>query len=138
MVSGRLRSRLPFFRNNRKLKQQLLDQDAKLRRNREHDLDAAQEAFYTEHLHGVGSIHDLNRLLRNRKKEGADGFLMMKLDDFLQLADEELGSIEDYPDHWQSDEVRFPLKYEFLLGSDSDGVTPVSYTHLTLPTNREV
>ncbi len=48
---------------------------------------------------------------------------MMKLDDFLQLADEELGSIEDYPDHWQSGEVRFPLKYEFLLGSDSDGVT---------------
>ena len=123
LVSGRLRSRLPFFRNNRKLKQQLLDQDAKLRRNREHDLDAAQEAFYTERLHGIGSIHDLNRLLRNRKKEGADGFLMMKLDDFLQLADEELGSIEDYPDHWQSGEVRFPLKYEFLLGSDSDGVT---------------
>ncbi len=48
---------------------------------------------------------------------------MMKLDDFLQLADEELSSIEDYPDHWQSGEVRFPLKYEFLLGSDSDGVT---------------
>ncbi|GIS37213.1 MAG: hypothetical protein Ct9H90mP9_2430 [Pseudomonadota bacterium] len=70
LVSGRLRSRLPFFRNNRKLKQQLLDQDAKLRRNREHDLDAAQEAFYTERLHGIGSIHDLNRLLRNRKKEG--------------------------------------------------------------------
>ncbi|MDP7140516.1 MAG: ATP-dependent RNA helicase HrpA [SAR324 cluster bacterium] len=123
LVSERLRSRLPFFINNKKLKQQLLDQDAKLRRNREYDLDAAQEAFYTERLHGVGSIHDLNRLLRNKRQEGKGGFLMMKLEDFLELADEEHGSAEDYPETWQSGEVEFPLYYEFRPGSASDGVT---------------
>ena len=123
LVSGRLRSRLPFFIHNGKLKQQLLDQDAKLRRNREYDLDAAQEAFYTERIQRVGSVHELNRLIKNKKKENQGGFLKMKFEDFFELVDEENGSVEDFPEYWESGQVKYPLSYEFQPGSPSDGVT---------------
>ena len=123
LVAERLRTRLPFFRNNRRLKQQLLEQDAKLRRNRQLDLEAAQEAFYSERLHEVGSIHDLNRLLKKKRAEGKGDFLMMRMEDFLKLADEKLPSSTDYPDTWTSRDTRFPLSYQFSPASSGDGVT---------------
>ncbi|MGA1600089.1 MAG: DUF3418 domain-containing protein, partial [bacterium] len=70
LVGDRLQSNLPFLRHNRQLKQRLLDDDAKLRRNRLDAIEAAVEAFNTEQLSGVALPPPSSTRRRSSRQNG--------------------------------------------------------------------
>lgn len=137
LVEERLRANLPFFRNNRKLRQRLVSEDAKVRRNREFAFDAAAEEFYTERLRNVASIHDLNRVLKQKRAEDAKDFLVMRETDLLEQADEQQPEVEAFPDYLTVGTTRLQLHYAFAPGEERDGATlrihDVVVPHLRAP-----
>ncbi len=149
LVEDRLRARLPFLRHNRALRQKLMDEDAKLRRNRQYAIEAAIEAFYTEQLaqatvpaqkgdrRGVSSVHDLNRLIRHQRSQQQARFLFMEESDLLERADEERPDPEAFPDHWAVGTERLSLRYVYAPGKEHDGATlrvsDVIVPHLRAP-----
>ncbi len=123
LVAERLNSRLPFFRGNRNLKRKYLEQDEKLRRNRLHDLEADQETFYRKHLRNVGSIHDLNRVLKKQRSSGNSDILFMSASDFPSMSGDPEPNEKDFPDHWECHGQLLAIKYVFSPGAENDGVT---------------
>jgi ATP-dependent helicase HrpA len=58
---------LRFFEENRKLRDKVETALTRVRSRRAHDLDEALYRFYAARLENVSSIHDLNRLVRERR-----------------------------------------------------------------------
>ena len=123
LVEERLHAHLPFFRNNHKLKQRLVSADAKVRRNREFAFAAATEAFYTERLRNIASIHDLNHLLKQKHAEGVQDFLFMQEADLLERVAEQQPEADVFPDYLTVGTTRLQLHYAFAPGEERDGAT---------------
>ena len=81
LIDGELRQYYPFFKHNNGLRELVLSKGAKLRRDFREEVDAMLEAFYQEKVHNVASFHDLNRLLKTKRKSGQGDFLFLEESD---------------------------------------------------------
>lgn len=122
LVDEKLVSQHEFYKHNKSLKQKLLKQGSKLRKNFEFEIELAQEKFYQEHLYNIFSIHDLNRVIKEQRLVDNHKFLFMNEED---ICPSELlsPSQKEYPDYWDMGNKRLKLDYQFNPESDRDGVT---------------
>lgn len=122
LVEGKLRTNHRFLKHNQQLKTQILQTGAKLRRDYEFEVEAAMQDFYTQRLSNIASFHDLNGVLKQKKKDNNAHFLFMTPDD---LSPHSLNapSAEAFPDHWTIGEHQLALKYQFAPEKEKDGVT---------------
>jgi ATP-dependent helicase HrpA len=122
LVDEGLRQYYPFLKHNKELRELVLSKGAKLRRDFREEVDAMLEAFYQEKIKNVASFHDLNRLLKTRRKFGKADFLTLKDSDITPITLQPLSS-ELYPDFWEIGDLKMPLRYAFAPTKESDGVT---------------
>ncbi len=122
LVEGKLRTHHPFFQHNHALKAQVIENGAKIRRNYEFEVEAAMEDFYAQQLYNICSIHDLNGLIKQKKKENESRFLFMSEDD-LTPDHFDSASVEEFPDHWTVGNQHLELEYQFVPDKEKDGAT---------------
>jgi ATP-dependent helicase HrpA len=118
LVNMRLRSTHRFVRHNRALRQRLAAEEAKARTRGILAGDAAIAAFYRSRIPEVASVHDLNRVIRERK---GDTFLMMSESDLRQAPQPEQAAA--LPDALHIGDKHFALRYAFEPGAPHDGIT---------------
>ncbi|MGK5090513.1 ATP-dependent RNA helicase HrpA [Deltaproteobacteria bacterium TL4] len=121
LIEGQLKTHHAFLKHNQELKHQFQENGAKLRRTYDYEIELAQEAFYQKHLHNVFSIHDLNRILKQKAAEKEERFLWMKEADLSVEMESPLEA--EFPSHWQIGEEKLKLHYQYAPQSDQDGVT---------------
>jgi ATP-dependent helicase HrpA len=124
LVDEHLQSEHHFYTHNKKLRQEIDNLETKLRTRSLFAGEAAIESFYKKHLHGIGGIHDLNRLIKER---GNDSFLKMKRNDLLTTTIP--GEVEQFPDAVTIGGKSFQLIYTFEPGGDQDGITLPMHQH---------
>lgn len=124
LVDERLQSEHLFYTHNRQIRQEIDNIESKLRTRSLFAGETAIESFYKKHLHGIGSIHDLNRRIKER---GDDSFLHMKRDDLLTTAIPQ--EADQFPDTVTIGGKSFPLDYTFNPGGDQDGITLSMHQH---------
>ena len=118
LVEEQLNGSYPFYKNNKAIRQEIEQLEKKLRSRSLFAGEGAMEQFYTARLSEISSIHDLNRLI---KEKGNDKFLFMKKEDILVTEIPE--SAADFPDKVIIGDKKFALKYAFEPGNEIDGVT---------------
>ena len=144
LVERDWRSDHGFLKHNDRVRDEAADLEQRSRQRGLVADDDAIFAFYDRRIpDGIvsGSHFDAWwRRVQNRHQ------LDLSIDD---LVDPDSVDAHAFPDHWKIGNLELPVRYVFEPGSGHDGVTvtiplallnqvPVSYTHLTLPTNREV
>jgi ATP-dependent helicase HrpA len=116
-------ARLPhhFFAENHKVRDKIETALTRVRSRRAHDLDEALYQFYAARLENISSVHDLNRLVRER---------IVRTPDFLCATEADLIGDDDatydralFPDHVSLGNTALPLTYAYTPGHDADGVT---------------
>ena len=121
-----------FIAQNFRLRDKLETALMRSRTARLPDMEEALFRFYEQHIEGVSSIHDLNRIIAT-KKDNPD-FLFATEDDFI-IADDHESTLSQFPDQVSLGHTVLPLSYAYHPGEDHDGVTvqvPVSVAeHLT-------
>lgn len=119
LVEGDLDRPFPFLIHNRRVIEEVLAMENKLRRR---NLLADQEALVSFYEGRIGGICDVRSLQKWIRERGSDEFLRMKKEDVLQLIpDEEELSL--YPDAWSLGKKSIPLTYRFDPGGTDDGAT---------------
>ena len=120
LLAGAIGVPYPFLRHNLQLCHKI--EIWQTRRRRRDDLDAGEAAFlfYARRLHGVSSVHDLNRLVRANREENPR-FLFMDEADL--LGDDTLYDRRAFPDTLTMDEHELDLSYACKPGNEEDGVT---------------
>ena len=120
-----------FLKHNRDLRERIETWQTRMRRRDGIDLEGAAVDFYTRRLTDVSSVHDLNRIIRQRQ-DGGDQFLHMVEADL--LGDRDLSvDRESFPDFLSLDGNQVELAYAYRPGEDEDGVT-IRLTHSQLDT----
>ncbi|MGA0086041.1 MAG: ATP-dependent RNA helicase HrpA [bacterium] len=122
LIDGGLRQYYPFFKHNNELRELVLSKGAKLRRDFREEVDAMLEAFYQEKIQNVASFHDLNRLLKTKRKSGQGDFLFLEESEITPSTLKPPSS-ELYPDFWEVGDLKMPLRYVFAPTKEPDGVT---------------
>ena len=120
-----------FYRNNVALRKEIEDAEAKLRSRTLFAGENVIVDFYQKRLGNVSSVHDLNRLIKDK---GGDRFLYLKKEDLLCKPLPE--KTAEFPDQVEVGGKQFSLKYAFEPGSENDGVTlqiPVENLRLINP-----
>lgn len=111
---------LKFLEHNRRLCDKIETWQTRLRGHRGIDVDQGACAFYLGRLEDISSIHDLNRLIK--EKGGKDDFLRMREEDL--LGDDRLDYDRSaFPDALVLDGRPLDLEYSFRPGREEDGVT---------------
>lgn len=111
----------PFYAHNRQTFHRLEAWQSRLRQRHSVDLDDALHNFYGTHLpEGTASVHDLNRLIKDRG--GDDGFLHADEQALLEGSDLSVDD-EAFPDGVELDGHRMELAYAYVPGQEQDGVT---------------
>jgi len=118
LAEEQLQQSLPFYLHNKKIRADIELLEAKLRSRTLFAGERAVEAFYAARLKNVGSVHDLNRVI---KEHGSDTFLRMSQEDI--LVSEIPEDVADFPDAVSIGGKEFSLDYTFVPGSAGDGVT---------------
>ena len=121
LVEGRLNTHHPFFTHNLALKQKMIENGAKVRRDFEFEVEAAMEYYYSKRLFNITSLHDLNGLLKQKPKQKDPFFLFMTEEDL--APNSWVPPTEGFPDHWTIGEHQLKLEYQFAPEKDNDGVT---------------
>lgn len=130
LVADTLESPLPFLAHNRRLRAKVATMQTARRVAAWLDLDEAVYRFYAARLAGVSSVHDLNRLWRERAAR-EPRFLHLDETDLLPSADE--AALAAFPDEVQLENRVIPLDYRYQPGAEHDGVTlRVPYKHAGL------
>ena len=120
LIPNDIRTPHSFVEHNRRLNDRIETWQTRLRQRQGIDLDEVAFEFYRRHLEDVSSVHDLNRLIRER---GGDGFLHLSESDFvgdIEAADVDLDA---FPDSIVVDGTRVDITYAYRPGQDDDGVT---------------
>ncbi|NLE02841.1 MAG: ATP-dependent RNA helicase HrpA, partial [Fibrobacter sp.] len=107
-----------FYTHNKNLRKEIESLEAKLRTRSLFAGEVAIADFYRQKLSGIGSIHDLNKFIKNK---GNDSFLMMKKEDILTTDIPETAT--EFPDKVSIGGKNFTLDYVFNPGSEKDGIT---------------
>ena len=121
LVAGEARITQRFFAENAALRERMENALTKVRSNRVHDLDEAFYRFYAGRIRGVSSIHDLNRLVRERIT-AEPRFLCATEDDLID-AENLAYDQHAFPDHVALGNTVLPLAYAYNPGGEEDGVT---------------
>jgi ATP-dependent helicase HrpA len=121
LVGERINSPLKFIEHNRRIRDKVVLMRTKLPGVGLEDVDEAVYRFYRSRIPQASSIHDLNRLWKERA--GADP-------EFLNLTEEVLlgdlhphASPEFFPDTFELGNSAFPIDYAYSPGDERDGVT---------------
>ena len=121
LLEGEVRVTQRFFAHNQSLRERIENALTKVRSNRVHDLDEAFYRFYAQRIQRVSSLHDLNKLVRERI--GAEP-------DFLCATEADLTDAENlaydrtaFPDQVAVGNSVLPLTYAYNPGEEEDGVT---------------
>ena len=121
LVAGEVHLTQRFFEENRRLRDKIETGLTRVRSRRVLDLDGAFYEFYAQHIEGVSSVHDLNKLVRSRIGNEPD---------FLCATEAALmrGDGHDYdrtlfPDNVLLGNTALPVSYAYDPGDERDGVT---------------
>ena len=119
-----------FLKHNRELRERVETWQMRQRHAQFLDLDDAACGFYAERLENVSSIHDLNRVIKDKDTD----FLLMSEAD---LAGGEIDFDRDaFPEFLEVDGEQVSLSYAYRPGQDKDGVTlklPYKLMHFVQP-----
>jgi len=121
LVGGDVRLNQRFFSENQALRERIESALTKVRSHRVHDLDEAFFRFYAEQIRGVSSVHDLNRLVRERIT--AEPRFLCATEEDLMDAEHFAYDREAFPDHVDLGNSVLPLAYAYNPGEEEDGVT---------------
>ncbi len=112
---------LRFFAENAKLCEKLANALTRVRSRRAHDLEESLFLFYADRIKAVSSVHDLNKLVRER---------IVREPDFLIATEADLVGDHDttfdktlFPDKVALGNTVLPVVYAFSPGEENDGVT---------------
>ena len=121
LVGEEARIPLRFFVENGKVRDKIETALTRVRSRRAHDLEESLYQFYAARITGVSSIHDLNRLVRERTTREPD---------FLCATEADLIGDDDatydralFPDQVSLGNTALPVTYAYTPGDDADGVT---------------
>ena len=134
LVQEDLESPAHFLQHNRQIRQKIEVWRTRTREHRLPDLDQILFEFYAGRLENVSSVHDLNRLLRDRAGQEAN-FLCATDSDL--TGGQELGwDTAAFPAEVNVEEHRVPLEYAYAPGEAHDGITiklPATLAHAVQP-----
>ena len=121
LVAGEARLPQRFFAENGKVRDKIETALTRVRSRRAHDLEESLYQFYAARITGVSSVHDLNRLVRDR---------LTREPDFLCASEADLIGDDDatydralFPDAVSLGHTALPLTYAYTPGDATDGVT---------------
>lgn len=120
LVADTLESPLKFLEHNRRVRARVATIQTRQRSRAWLDLDGATHRFYAARIEGVSSVHDLNRLWKERVSLEPK-FLFMDESDL--LADASEGDEIAFPDEVSLDNRVIPLDYVYKPGDERDGIT---------------
>lgn len=110
-----------FFAENKQVRDKIETALTRVRSRRAHDLDESLYQFYAARIEGISSVHDLNRLVRDR---------ITKEPNFLCATEADLIGDDDttydrqlFPDEVSVGNTVLPISYAYDPGQESDGVT---------------
>ncbi len=107
-----------FLAHNRAVRQKIENWQTRVRRHDLADVDEALTRFYRSRMEGVSSVHDLNRLLRER---GPECLFLQETD---LIGDHALQYDRDaFPDAVPVGGQPIALSYAYAPGEEHDGVT---------------
>ncbi|MGH8021920.1 MAG: DUF3418 domain-containing protein, partial [Opitutaceae bacterium] len=110
-----------FLEHNRRLRDKAEVLRTRMRSGQYLDLDEAIYQFYQYRLEGVSSVHDLNRVIRERSAREPQ-FLFMREEHLLGNLPEDFGR-GAFPDEVTLENSALPLHYAYKPGQKTDGVT---------------
>lgn len=110
-----------FFIENGRVRDKIETALTRVRSRRAHDLEESIYLFYAERLTGISSVHDLNRLVRDRLVSDPD-FLCATEEDLIG-DDEATYDRTLFPDEVTMGQTALPVTYAYSPGEDLDGVT---------------
>jgi ATP-dependent helicase HrpA len=110
-----------FFTENHKVREKIETALTRVRSRRAHDLDEALFQFYAARVENVSSVHDMNRLVRDR---------IVREPNFLCATEADLVGEDDttydrtlFPDKISLGNTVLPIVYAYTPGTETDGVT---------------
>jgi ATP-dependent helicase HrpA len=108
-----------FLEHNRNIRQKLEDWQTRLRRNDLGNLEEALNTFYSERIHNVSSVDELNRFIQNA---GGPEVICIRED---QLAGDQATDFDaqSFPEAVTVGGQAVPLSYAYAPGEEWDGVT---------------
>ena len=119
LVDGDVRIPFSFMDHNKKLKDEIIDLENRVRRR---DIFAGDDAIFEFYRKKLPPIYDIRTFSKHIKSAGGDQFLRMRKEDFFRyLPDED--EISLYPDNLMLGENPFKCLYSFDPGKPEDGVT---------------
>ncbi|NKB67891.1 MAG: ATP-dependent RNA helicase HrpA [Candidatus Latescibacteria bacterium] len=121
LVGDEIRASHPFLEHNRKLRDKIETWQTRQRSYDGFDVDQALFEFYQRHLDEVSSVHDLNRLIKDKRGENPR-FLFADEDELLDGRDTQLDR-QAFPDQLKLDGQVLPLEYAYKPGQEEDGIT---------------
>lgn len=110
-----------FLEHNRRMRYKLEMWRTRARGQQLPNTSEALYHFYAERIHGVSSVHDLNRLLREKAKTEPD-FLQVKETDLTGGAQVNWDT-QSFPDTVRLAQEAVALEYAYAPGEEHDGVT---------------
>jgi ATP-dependent helicase HrpA len=121
LVPGELELPHAFYQANRELRQRLETALTRVRSGQLLDLDEAFYRFYSERLPSISSLHDLNRVLKERLPSEPD-FCVASEADLLHTPPPEFDPAL-FPNELNLENAVLPISYAFAPGEEQDGVT---------------
>ena len=112
---------LRFYAHNRAVREKIETMLTRVRDNRVHAIDDRLFDFYRERIHGVSSIHDLNRFVHERSAE--DPHFLCATEDDLTAGQDFSCDLELFPDRVALGNTVLPVTYQYRPGEEQDGVT---------------
>jgi len=121
LVGGESLPQHRFVAHNRKLREKIETTLTRVRSARAWDIEERLQRYYEARIHGVSSVHDLNRFVQEHGR-GKPDFLCASEED-LTGGDELAEDLALFPDQVPLGNSVLPLSYAYNPGEDTDGVT---------------
>ncbi|MEP6668306.1 MAG: ATP-dependent RNA helicase HrpA [Chthoniobacter sp.] len=121
LVAEEARIPLHFFVENAKVRDKIETALTRVRSRRAHDLEESLYQFYAARIENVSSVHDLNRLVRERITRTPDFLCATEAD--LIGDDEATYDRTLFPDQVSLGNTALPVTYAYTPGHEADGVT---------------
>lgn len=112
---------LRFYAHNNALRQKIETMLTRVRSNRVYAVEERLFRFYDERLKNVSSIHDLNRLVKERSE--ADPAFLCATEHDLTGGEDFEADLQQFPDQVAINNAVLPVAYNYKPGEEHDGVT---------------
>lgn len=125
LVEGDLPDRYQFLTHNRELTAKIEELESRTRRR---DLLVDDEILFGFYDARIPQICDLRSFDKLIKDNGGDDFLKMSEKNLLR-SEPDFEELEQFPDNFEYNGARLPLRYAFHPGEKDDGVTVIIPVH---------